>query len=130
MAKRTRHSASGKFPLAETRLSKSDSFRRLYRTGHRRVVPGLCFLWMPSPDGKTRFATLVRKKVAKLAVTRNRLRRMVRETVRPEIAGLPEPCWMLFDVKEVPEEGIAPLREEAFRAVRSIREEVPAEEGK
>ena len=117
MAKRHRHSASGKFPLREMRLSAADSFRSLYRTGHRREVPGLRFFWMPSPDGSTRAATVIRKKVAKRAVTRNRVRRTMRELVRSEMANIPAPCWMLFDVQSVPEEGLAALRAEAAKSL-------------
>lgn len=100
MATGQRRSASGAFPLRKMRLSDGADFQRLYRTGRRMESSGLRFYWIPSPDNTTRAASVIRKKTVRLAVTRNHLRRTVREAVRAQMALFPQPCWMLFDLRQ------------------------------
>ncbi len=109
MAASQRRSASCAFPLRKMRISQGDSFRALYRTGHRLEAPGLLFFWLPSPDQQNRMATIIRKKSAKSAVLRNRVRRIMREVTRQQIPQFTRPCWMLFDIQEIPKKGASAI---------------------
>lgn len=120
MATGQRRSASGAFPLRKMRLSGNETFRKLYRTGRRFETIGLRLFWVPGTDHSTRLATVVRKKTVKHAVDRNRIRRVIRETVRKEMEFFPSPLWLLFDIREFPTEG-------GFRTLRTAAEHAIAE---
>jgi ribonuclease P protein component len=62
------------------RINKTRDFQKVYRTGKTVHTPALVIKFLQSP--KFRAAFVVNKKVSKLAVERNRIKRAVREEVR------------------------------------------------
>lgn len=66
------------------RLQKNRDFQRIYRRGKSLSTPCLVMLWTNAPKEELKFGFSVSKKVGK-AVTRNRIRRQIREAVRVRI---------------------------------------------
>lgn len=81
------------------RLNQADQFRSIYKTGCRLEDNGLFLLWAPSRDEHTRVATVVRKKLYKKAVDRNRVRRICREVIYSSQSEM-RAAWVIFELKQ------------------------------
>ena len=68
------------FPKQERLLKRSD-FLRVSGQGEKTLTPGFILLWVRSPGTAVRIGITVSRKVGN-AVTRNRIKRMVREFYR------------------------------------------------
>lgn len=69
------------------RLRRSEDFRRVQRRGQRRKTRHLVLVWLPATRELPRFGLAVSKKVGN-AVTRNRVKRWIREAIRRNRHGL------------------------------------------
>lgn len=78
------------FPRAN-RLTRPEEFRRVFERGrHRRVpVTGIMLRVRESTQPHARLGLAISKKSLKLAVQRNRIKRLARESFREHIASLP-----------------------------------------
>lgn len=99
------------------RLKSRKEIERLFEPGSRALMQyPLRLVWRPMEEGRTtfpvQFTVSVTKRRFKLAVTRNRIKRLVREAYRLHkhelYAGLPTEgppmAWMIIFIgKEVPE---------------------------
>ena len=71
------------------RLQKNSEFQRVKQQGHSIVSPLLVLAWMPNDIAKTRVGFVVSKRVAKHAVDRNHLKRLLGEAMRGLLPQLP-----------------------------------------
>ncbi len=71
------------------RLRKNSEFQRVKQLGHSIVSPLLVLAWMPNDVAKTRVGFVVSKRIAKHAVDRNHLKRLLGEAMRGLLPGLP-----------------------------------------
>lgn len=81
------------------RLNQADQFRSIYKTGCRLEDNGLFLFWAPSKDEMSRVAIIVRKKLYKKAVDRNRVRRICRESIYSSHTQM-NAAWVIFDLKQ------------------------------
>lgn len=68
---------------AKNRLTSQSDFRRVYAARQSFSVPGLRLNRSLNGSDRSRFGIVVPKKSVKLATDRNRLKRLVREALRP-----------------------------------------------
>lgn len=74
----------------QNRLAKDRDVQTAYRAGRTFFTPlfTIKFLKSRQQTGVSRFTVVVSTKVAKQAVTRNRIKRIIREYLRLRLAGL------------------------------------------
>ena len=71
------------------RLRKNSEFQRVKQQGHSIVSPLLVLAWMSNEIETTRIGFVVSKRVAKHAVDRNHLKRLLGEAMRGLLPHLP-----------------------------------------
>ncbi|ABD03860.1 ribonuclease P protein component [Synechococcus sp. R6-10] len=85
---------------APHRLRDRRAFQALYQGGQRRSGAGLTLLFQPMPAGcegiPSQVGLVIGRKVSKSAVKRNRLRRQLREILRPLCPNLKPGYRLLF----------------------------------
>ncbi|WP_040551240.1 ribonuclease P protein component [Pyramidobacter piscolens] len=88
------------FPYpASLRLKQGWEYDTLFRTGSRLKGRLVRLLFVKAPDGKTRFAMAVGKKIAK-AHLRNRGRRVLKESLRRLHPWMKEGWWFACMLNE------------------------------
>jgi ribonuclease P protein component len=80
--------ARARFPLARHRLVRGD-FERIYKLGRRAQGARLAVVVLENELGRARLGLSVAKRHHRLAVARNRVRRLFREAFRLSLAELP-----------------------------------------
>lgn len=68
------------------RLTRKRDFDKIYRLGHKTASSFLFIRYLPNRLNHPRLAVVIGRKVNKKAVVRNRLKRLIRQTVR-ELTG-------------------------------------------
>lgn len=71
------------------RLRKSSEFQRVRQQGHSITSRLLILAWVPNEVGKLRIGFVVSKRISKLAVERNRVKRLLSEAIRGHLSELP-----------------------------------------
>ena len=71
------------------RLRKSSEFQRVRQQGHSITSRLLILAWVPNEVGKLRIGFVVSKRISKLAVERNRVKRLLAEAIRRHLSELP-----------------------------------------
>ena len=71
------------------RLRKNSEFQRVKQQGHSIMSPLLILAWMPNDVARTRVGFVVSKRIAKHAVDRNSMKRLLSEAMRGLLPGLP-----------------------------------------
>jgi len=104
----TRTIAGNQFPPG-IRLRKRPEFLRLLHTPHKYASRGILVVWNTNEHGTARIGITVSKKIG-CAVTRNRIKRFVREVFRCNHTALPA-----VDINVIARTGCASL---AFENVR------------
>jgi len=69
------------------RLRKGSEFQRVRQQGRSLTSRLLILAWIPNEDGKLRIGFVVSKRISKLAVERNYIKRLLSEAIR---SSLPE----------------------------------------
>jgi ribonuclease P protein component len=100
----------GSFP-GKCRLRKSNDFRRVFAHGRRRVTRYFVIYTLPNRLEVSRIGIQIRRKIG-TAVTRNRLKRMVRELFRRMKGEFREP----MDIILIAETGMPGLKRTDFEA--------------
>jgi ribonuclease P protein component len=103
------------------RIRSKKDFISLYRNGCRFRGPYFNLVYRPNPLGHSRLAVVVSKKVGP-AVTRNRVKRRLRELFRRNKALLLEPTDLIIVARpEIAALGAPELRDDYLLAMESIR---------
>lgn len=71
------------------RLRDPQDFAQIYKKGQRLSGPHLRVFYLPNNQNLTRFGFVVSKKQVRQIVKRNRLKRVLREKVRQNLASFP-----------------------------------------
>ena len=87
------------------RLVASDDFRRVRRDGNATAGPGIVVYYSPRAGGNPRFGFVVGRRVGG-AVTRNRVKRLLREAARHLIPRMTQPADVVI-VASRPVAGLA-----------------------
>lgn len=66
----------------EQRLTRKRDLDRVYKLGSSAGTRWFFIRSLPNRQGKTRFTVIIGKKIAKKAVVRNRIKRLVRQAVQ------------------------------------------------
>lgn len=61
----------------ENRILKNREFNTLIKTGKKYHTPSLCFYYLPNTSNSYRIGITISKKVSKLAVVRNLIKRRI-----------------------------------------------------
>lgn len=61
----------------ENRILKNADFSTLIKTGKKYHTPSLCFYYLPNVNNSYRIGVTISKKVSKLAVVRNLIKRRI-----------------------------------------------------
>ena len=82
----------------ENRLSTDFEFNvaRKHGTKVSSILCNMFFLKPTNYQGPVKVGVVVSKKLSKLAVKRNRLKRLFMECIRKEIDNLPKDHWIVF----------------------------------
>jgi ribonuclease P protein component len=103
------------------RLRSQKDFISLYKNGSRFRGRYFNLVYRPNPLGFSRLAVVVSKKVGP-AVTRNRVKRRIRDLFRRNKGLLAEPMDLIVVTrKEILELGAPELRAGYFQGIESIR---------
>ncbi|HEB13680.1 MAG TPA: ribonuclease P protein component [candidate division CPR3 bacterium] len=81
---------------AQNRLSKKTDFDAVLRGRARFTSKALYMKARPNKREVSRIGIMISKKVAKSAVTRNRIRRIIREEIGERIGDTRRECDMVF----------------------------------
>lgn len=71
------------------RLRKSSEFQRVRQQGRHLTSRLLILAWIPNDAGQLRIGFVVSKRISKLAVERNYIKRLLSESMRPLLSELP-----------------------------------------
>jgi ribonuclease P protein component len=71
------------------RLRKSSEFQRVRQQGRSITSRLLILAWVPNEVGRLRVGFVVSKRISRLAVERNRVKRLLSEAVRRHLSELP-----------------------------------------
>ena len=82
------------------RLRSNEEFKRLWQSGKRISLPGTRLLYLPNTHGAPRLGISIAKKQTRLAVQRNRFKRLVREAFRQHRSQLPAVDMVVVIYKE------------------------------
>lgn len=82
------------------RLTQSTDFKRVRRSGKSYAHPLLVLVVLPAEGEVTRFGIAAGKSIGK-AVQRNRVKRLMREALRPIITEI-KPGWMILLIARNP----------------------------
>lgn len=105
------------FPYpASLRLKQGWEYDTLFRTGSRLKGRLVRLLFVKAPDGKTRFAMAVGKKMAK-AHLRNRGRRMLKESVRRLYPWIQDGWWFALMLSE---KGLSAKADEVYADLGAV----------
>jgi ribonuclease P protein component len=109
-----------RFPRA-VRLRKRAEFVRVQRGGRRFRMGHLVVCWTASPaDRAARFGLTVSRKVGN-AVTRNRVKRWLRESIRRNRRGLEGLDVVLIALPSSADSGLGPLERQVEKALDRLR---------
>jgi ribonuclease P protein component len=98
------------------RLRKSSEFQRVRQQGRRITSRLLTLAWMPNDVAMLRIGFVVSKRIARHAVDRNYVKRLLGEAIRPSLAEL-GPGW---DV-------VISARHDTLKAdLRTLEQDIPA----
>ncbi|MDQ6660286.1 MAG: ribonuclease P protein component [Chloroflexota bacterium] len=71
------------------RLRKSSEFQKVRQQGRTLTSRLLILTWAPNESAKLRIGFVVSKRISKLAVRRNYIKRLLGEAIRPVLRELP-----------------------------------------
>ena len=84
----------------KSRISNQRLIDKLNKEGRSYKTSHFVFKFLPSISGDSKFAPVVSKKIAPKAVTRNKIRRQISESLRLNLPNLKKPVVCLVILKK------------------------------
>ena len=81
------------------RLRKNSDFQRVRQQGHSVTSRLLILAWTPNDEARVRVGFVISKRISKHAVTRNYIKRLLGEAIRPVLADLPVGLDIVFSAR-------------------------------
>ena len=81
------------------RLRKSSEFQRVRQQGRSITSPLLILSWLPNEVGRPRVGFVVSKRISKIAVERNYIKRLLGEAIRRSLSEVPSTWDIVFSVR-------------------------------
>ena len=81
------------------RLRKNSDFQRVRQQGHSVTSRLLILAWTPNDEARVRVGFVISKRISKHAVTRNYIKRLLGEAIRPVLADLPLGLDIVFSAR-------------------------------
>ena len=98
------------------RFHSRGGVRYVYQKGKTIRSPKMSLVFVGNSRGFTRFAVVVSKKVEKLAVNRNRIRRKIYEVIRANLDSIPDKTDYIFVVFD---KGLLKMKNEEIAEIMS-----------
>ena len=81
------------------RLRKNSDFQRVMQQGRSVTSRLLILAWTPNDEARVRVGFVITKRISKHAVTRNYIKRLLGEAIRPVLADLPVGLDIVFSAR-------------------------------
>ena len=81
------------------RLRKNSDFQRVRQQGRSVTSRLLILAWTPNDEARVRVGFVISKRISKHAVTRNYIKRLLGEAIRPVLADLPVGLDIVFSAR-------------------------------
>ncbi len=81
------------------RLRKNSDFQRVRQQGRSVTSRLLILAWTPNDEARVRVGFVISKRISKHAVTRNYIKRLLGEAIRPMLADLPVGLDVVFSAR-------------------------------
>ena len=81
------------------RLRKNSDFQRVRQQGRSVTSRLLILAWTPNDEARVRVGFVITKRISKHAVTRNYIKRLLGEAIRPVLADLPVGLDIVFSAR-------------------------------
>jgi ribonuclease P protein component len=104
------------------RLRKNSDFQRVRQQGHSVTSRLLILAWTPNDEARVRVGFVITKRISKHAVTRNYIKRLLGEAIRPVLADLPVGLDIVFSARgQILGADLSMLRQDMSTLLRRAR---------
>ncbi|HEV2656044.1 MAG TPA: ribonuclease P protein component, partial [Ktedonobacteraceae bacterium] len=104
------------------RLRKNSDFQRVRQQGHSVTSRLLILAWTPNDEARVRLGFVISKRISKHAVTRNYIKRLLGEAIRPVLADLPVGLDIVFSARgQILGADLSMLRQDISTLLRRAR---------
>ncbi len=104
------------------RLRKSSDFQRVRQQGRSVMSRLLILAWTPNDIASVRIGFVISKRISKHAVTRNYIKRLLSEAIRPVLADLPQGLDIVFSARgQIVGADLFTLRQDIITLLRRAR---------
>ncbi len=104
------------------RLRKNSDFQRVRQQGRSVTSRLLILAWTPNDKAHVRVGFVISKRISKHAVTRNYVKRLLGEAIRPMLADLPVGLDIVFSARgQVLGTDLSTLRQDMSTLLRRAR---------
>lgn len=104
------------------RLRKNSDFQRVRQQGHSVTSRLLILAWTPNDEARVRVGFVISKRISKHAVTRNYIKRLLGEAIRPVLADLPVGLDIVFSARgQILGADLSMLRQDMSTLLRRAR---------
>lgn len=104
------------------RLRKNSDFQRVRQQGHSVTSRLLILAWTPNDEARVRVGFVISKRISKHAVTRNYIKRLLGEAIRPVLADLPVGLDIVFSARgQILGADLSMLRQDISTLLRRAR---------
>ncbi len=104
------------------RLRKNSDFQRVRQQGRSVTSRLLILAWTPNDEARVRVGFVISKRISKHAVTRNYIKRLLGEAIRPMLADLPVGLDIVFSARgQILGADLSTLRQDMSTLLRRAR---------
>ena len=104
------------------RLRKNSDFQRVRQQGRSVTSRLLILAWTPNDEARVRVGFVISKRISKHAVTRNYIKRLLGEAIRPVLADLPVGLDIVFSARgQILGADLSTLRQDMSTLLRRAR---------